>query len=149
MPSFTQEHYYEFSVKQIYDIVVAVQHYPEFLPWCKEAEIISNSDGILIAKLRIEFKGISQEYTSEVRYQYENNHAKIDVKAIDGPFNHLVNLWEIEDYDGVTKVKFHVDFEFKLSLLDKLIKAVFSIAYEKMLAAFERRADELYIIEKE
>ena len=41
-------------------------------------------------------------------------------------------------------VEFHVDFEFKSKLMQKLMNVIFTEAMGKMTLAFEKRAESLY-----
>jgi coenzyme Q-binding protein COQ10 len=66
------------------------------------------------------------------------------VTYTDGPFKYLNNHWIFEpDGDG-TVIDFYVDFEFRSALLQKLIQPLFSEAVARMVAAFEKRAHQLY-----
>jgi coenzyme Q-binding protein COQ10 len=144
MTKFHKEHYCEFSVKQLYDLIIDIEKYPEFIPWCTEATIIESTQESIKARLKAEFKKFCYEYTSVVTSSYSETHAVVEARAIDGPFEYLINIWTIEHFNNVTKISLDIDFQFKISLLDKIINALFSIAYEKMFDAFEARAESLY-----
>ena len=45
---------------------------------------------------------------------------------------------------GGCRIDFFVDFEFKSRLMQKVIEVLFSEAVRRMVAAFEKRARELY-----
>ena len=40
MPNLTEKRILPFKAQQIYDLVIDIEKYPEFLPWCKQARIV-------------------------------------------------------------------------------------------------------------
>ena len=146
MPSLTQTKLLPYSAKQMYDLVMDIENYPEFLPWCKQAKIIEVvSAENLRADLLINFKSFFEKYTSNVTHQKTSTGYEINVIAIRGPFKNLVNRWKFHDSEnGKCQVEFFIDFEFNSFLLTKMIGPIFERAAEKMMNAFELRAQELY-----
>ncbi len=145
MPILEEEYFSNHSVEQLYNLVIDIERYPEFLPWCSSAEIIEESSSELIADLIINFKAFTEHYRSRVSLTPpKNGKAKVDVDLISGPFKNLENYWSFEARGDQTKISFYINFEFKSQLFEKLIGMVFSIACQKMVQAFEARAKELY-----
>ena len=143
------------SAKQMLDLVMDIEKYPLFLPWCKETKIIKTiNEQHLQALMIVNFKGISQKYISDVKSSYSNidgiDYFAIDVIAIEGPFKKLNNHWKIKDINNNNpkstncEISFFIDFEFNSLLLQKMIGLVFGIASEKMINAFEQRASVIY-----
>ncbi|MFT5703402.1 MAG: coenzyme Q-binding protein COQ10 [Rickettsiales bacterium] len=146
MPSHTEKKILPFSAKQMFDLVMDIEKYPEFLPWCLAAKITKeNSENSLEAGLVINFKGFTQKYSSNVRTSTTiDGELLISVAAIDGPFRNLVNAWEFKDIKDGCEVKFFIDFEFKSMILGKMIGMIFEKATNKMIDAFEKRAIKIY-----
>ncbi|WP_342267498.1 SRPBCC family protein [Candidatus Tisiphia endosymbiont of Empis tessellata] len=71
-----------------------------------------------------------------VQYRYS-----IEVEAISGPFKYLKNLWQFSQEDTGSKIEFFIDFKMKFAIVDKLVNIFFTDATEKMVDAFEKRAD--------
>ncbi len=131
-----------YTPQQLFDLVADIERYPEFLPWCRAARILERGGGYVMAELIISFKHLTERYTSRVILDPPHS---IDVTMVKGPFHHLVNRWKFTPAkDGGTQIDFFIDFQFKSRLLEKFIGPVFSKATEKMVAAFETRADALY-----
>ena len=64
---------------------------------------------------------------------------------MDGPFKYMESRWTLQDAeDGGCIVDFHVDFEFKSPMLQRIIGAVFDQAMRRVVGAFEARAKALY-----
>ena len=70
---------------------------------------------------------------------------KIDVSYLEGPFRYLNNHWRFvpEGEDRCT-IDFFVDFEFKSRTLQAVIGLVFNQAMQRIVRAFEARAEALY-----
>jgi coenzyme Q-binding protein COQ10 len=120
--------------------------YPEFLPWCAAARIRSTTpnDGSveMLADLVISFKVFRERFGSRVVLWPDA--MKIDTEYLDGPFKYMKSNWAFEDTEGGCNVTFLVDFEFKNAILQGIIGVVFNEAMQRIVRAFERRADDLY-----
>jgi len=126
----------------MFDLVADVGAYPQFLPWCVAARVKSKSDVEIVADLIIGFKMVRERFTSKVTL---NTPSRIDVTYVDGPFQYLNNHWKFSPTeDGGCQIDFHVDFEFRSKMLQRLIGVLFNEAVRRMVAAFEARAVSLY-----
>jgi len=141
MPTHAERKILRYSPEQIFQMVADVHRYPEFLPWCAGARIVSRDETKLIADLTIGFKVFRETFRSEVTLERP---AKVEVKYLDGPFRYLNNTWRLTPVPGGTEVNFFVDFEFRSKLLQAVIGTVFNEAVRMMVRAFERRAMVLY-----
>ena len=114
MPKIVETKIMNFSAKEIYDLVIDVENYSEFLPWCKQAKIIEEiSKQNLHADLLINFKSFFEKYRSNVSHGKSGLNAYfVDVVAIEGPFKKLVNQWQFRDLEnGECEVKFFIEFD--------------------------------------
>jgi coenzyme Q-binding protein COQ10 len=146
MPSITQSRTLPHKASHLYDLVMDIEKYPEFLPWCRQAKIVKKiSDENLQADLLINFKNFFEKYRSDVKHGESSVGAYfVDVVAIEGPFKKLVNKWEIREVgNDKCEVKFFIEFEFNSIFLTKMIGGIFERATEKMMMAFEERAKAL------
>ena len=143
MRSFSESRIMLADAKLVCDVVMDIEKYPEFIPWCSDAKILSDCEDFLLAELFVEFKGFKESYVSKVKKSYEKGEYKIEVVAISGVFRILNNVWVIKQLDNATKVDFSIDFEFKSRILEVIIGMIFSVATEKMIGAFEERIAEL------
>jgi coenzyme Q-binding protein COQ10 len=146
MHSFKDNRLLPYKAEFINSIILDIEKYPEFLPWCSNAAILSRTENEIIADLTINFKSFQEAYKSSIITGYDDKKFTINVEAISGPFKKLANFWVIERVNNDCRVNFSIDFEFKSSILDLVVGAFFSIAVDKMINAFEARA--LYLSKK-
>lgn len=147
MPTHSEIRQSPYSPKQIFDLVVDIEKYPEFLPWCRAARINKRADDHFIGELIISFSHMTERYSSKVtpKAPTANTEGSIEVELVNGPFTHLFNHWRfVPMKDGGTEIHFAVEFQFKSKILETLIGGLFTRAVEKMGAAFMTRADHLY-----
>ena len=146
MPTHTEKRIMPYTAKQMYDLVADVETYPDFLPWCAATRIRKvtkdSHKTIIEADLIIAFKVFRERFGSRVTPKAEK--FSIDVEYLDGPFKYLNNHWIFRDVDGGCEADFFVDFEFKSRVLQALIGVVFNEAMQRIVKAFEMRADDLY-----
>lgn len=130
-----------YSPQQCFALVADVARYPEFLPWCKAARILSRSERSMNAELIIAFHHLRESYTSHITWDEPHS---LNVRQVKGPFDLLVTQWTFAPDEHGTTLHFHMQFRFRSKLLDALIGKLYSKAVEKMTSAFVTRAHALY-----
>ena len=127
-------------------MVLDIEKYPEFVPWCIEGKIHKKkeSEDLIEIKgdLKVGKKFLNETYTSLVLYYKEKD--KILVTNIDGPLRHLQNEWRFKEINNQTQLEFDIDFELKNNLLNTIMKKSFNIGLNKIADAFEKRAIKLF-----
>ena len=141
MPTHAEKKVLPYTPEQLFDVVADVRRYPEFLPWCVGARVVSRTDNELVADLTIGFKLFRETFRSHVTLERT---AHVHVRYLNGPFRYLNNHWRFTAVPNGTEVDFFVDFEFRSRLLQAVIGTVFNEAVRLMVRAFERRAYVLY-----
>lgn len=141
MPKYAQRKLVPYQPGQMFDLVADVGKYPQFLPWCVGARIRSHRGNQMVADLTIGFGPFRESFTSRVTLEAPE---QIHVLYENGPFRYLRNEWRFIADPGGTVIDFHVDFEFRSIILQKAIGAVFAEAVHRMVAAFLKRAGDIY-----
>ena len=142
MPTHAERRPLPYTPQQMYDLVAAIDRYPEFLPWVQGVRIIKREQDTVYADLNVGFRMFRESFTSRVKLSPPDN---IDVEYLRGPLKYLNNRWKFEpDGKGGCVVDFHVDFEFKSRVFQKLAGALFNEALRRMIFAFESRATAIY-----
>ena len=146
MPRASVKRLIECEKNQLIDLVLDIEKYPTFVPYCIDAKIHDRNDTgdfvNLIADLTIG-KGLFKDtYKSDVKFNKKNN--SIYVTNIDGPLKHLDNKWTFEDHKKGTEIYFDVDFEIKNKFLNILMTTSFQYGLDKIADAFQKRANQLF-----
>ena len=130
----------------LYALVIDVARYPDFLPWCRAARILSQEESGFLAELVVSFSHLTERYTSRVvgTPPGEASEGTIAVTLVRGPFRSLSNHWRFVPHGEGTEIHLDLAFEMKSRLLESLMGGLFARAAEKMVAAFTTRAAALY-----
>jgi coenzyme Q-binding protein COQ10 len=148
MPTFSNRRRVAHTAEQMFDLVADVERYPEFVPLCKSLKIrqrTPRSDGteVVVADMIVSFKLVREAFTSKVTLDRSNR--KILVEYLQGPFSKLENRWSFEPKsDTSCEVGFFISYEFKSRMLAMLMGTMFDTAFQRLAAAFEKRADAIY-----
>ena len=146
MPSASIKKKIPCSKKNLIEMVLDIEKYPEFVPWCLESKIREKTDkGDTIeikADLTIGKSFFKDTYKSFVIYNRSED--SIHVTNIDGPLKHLENEWFFKQDGDSSEVEFHVDFELKNKILNILMIKSFDLGLKKIANAFEKRAIQLF-----
>ena len=147
MPKASVKRLIECEKKNLIKLVLDIEKYPEFVPFCFDAKIYENKkDGHIqkiIADLTIGKGPFKDTYKSDVAFDKKKD--TIYVKNIEGPLNHLTNNWTFTDKNnGITEVTFDIDFEIKNKFLNSLMVVSFQFGLEKIADAFQKRAEKLF-----
>jgi ribosome-associated toxin RatA of RatAB toxin-antitoxin module len=133
-----------YSAQQMYDLVTDVGRYPEFLPWCDRAQVLSASGNEMRASIGIAFSGIRQTFTTQ------NHHVpgrEVHMALVDGPFSNLDGLWRFTPVAGdehACKVELELQYGFDNLALSTLVGPVFDRIAGSLVDAFVKRAEAVY-----
>ena len=119
-----------------------VEAYPEFLPWCNDAEVRNRSDNIVEATLELHKGSLSNHFTTRnTRREFET----IDLELIGWPFRHLQGGWQFTEIgqEGC-KVALELEFEFENKLIDMMFGAFFEDTCNSLVDAFTKRAQVVF-----
>ena len=146
MPSASIKKKIPCSKKNLIEMVLDIEKYPEFVPWCLDSKIHDKTDkGDTIeikADLTIGKSFFRDTYKSFVIYNKSED--SIHVTNIDGPLKHLENEWFFRQEGDASEVEFNVDFELKNKILNVLMIKSFDLGLKKIADAFENRAIQLF-----
>ena len=146
MPKASVKRLIECKKEDLIKLVLDIEKYPEFVPFCFDAKVYKNkNEGDLtkiIADLTIGKGPFKDTYKSDVKYIKKDG--IILVKNIDGPLKYLDNKWQFVKIGKLTEVSFDVDFELKNKFLNILMTRSFNYGLNKIADSFQKRAEELF-----
>ena len=131
----------------MFDLVAAVEQYPEFVPLCESLRVRSRSTDasgrpVVVAEMSVGYGPIRETFVSSVLV--DRQAMTITASLIEGPFSRLLNRWQFNPHARGAEVEFLIDYEFRSFALQMLMGAMFDKAFGKYVAAFEARADKVY-----
>ena len=146
MPRASVKRLIECEKNQLIDLVLDIEKYPTFVPYCIDAKIHEKNDTgdfiNIIADLTIGKGPFKDTYKSDVKFNKKDN--SIYVTNIDGPLKYLDNKWTFKDHNEGTEIYFNVDFEIKNKFLNIIMTTSFQYGLDKIADAFQDRANKLF-----
>jgi coenzyme Q-binding protein COQ10 len=146
MPKASVKKFIECKKKQLIDLVLDIEKYPEFVPFCMDAKVHEKKEKgkllLIVGDLTIGKGPFIDTYKSNVTYNKKED--SIFVTNLDGPLKYLENTWHFKEENNITEVFFEVDFELKNDFLNIIMTTSFQFALDKIAEAFQKRADDLF-----
>ena len=146
MPKASVKRLIKCKKEQLIDLVLDVEKYPEFVPFCLDAKVYEKKEKanllLMVADLTIGKGPFKDTYKSEVKFDKKSDY--IYVTNLDGPLKYLENKWKFREDNKITEVLFEVDFELKNHFLNIVMTKSFQFGLDKIADAFEKRAEDLF-----
>ncbi|RID50172.1 hypothetical protein BRARA_H00917 [Brassica rapa] len=134
-----------YSQEQLFNVVLAVDLYHGFVPWCQRSEVLKEyPDGSFDAELEIGFKFLVESYISHVEFERPK---WIKTTARDtGLFDHLINLWQFKPgpIPGTCDLSILVDFKFNSPLYRQVASMFLKEVATRLMGAFSDRCRLVY-----
>ena len=132
-----------YSPAEMYRLVIDVDHYPQFLPWCDKARAVSHDENGMLAEIGIAFAGVHQTFTTQNAHVADR---QVVINLVNGPFSKLEGEWNFLSLGAdqrACKVELTLTYGFD-NRLGKLISPVFDKIASSMVDAFVKRAKQVY-----
>ena len=146
MPKASVKKFIECKKEQLIDLVLDIEKYPEFVPFCVGAKVYEKKEKdnllLIVGDLTIGKGPFKDTYKSDVKYNKKEDF--IFVTNLDGPLKHLKNTWHFKEKNNITEVSFEVDFELKNEFLNIVMTKSFQFVLNKVAEAFQKRAEDLF-----
>jgi len=131
-----------YSAREMFVLVDDVEAYPEFLPWCNQAEVHNRTDESVEATLELHKGAVSNKFTTR---NSRKEFAAIGLELIGGPFRHLDGGWQFKELgDDGCKVSLELEFEFESRLVDLMFGSFFEDICNSLVDAFTKRAETIF-----
>ncbi|MCG6900654.1 MAG: type II toxin-antitoxin system RatA family toxin [Gammaproteobacteria bacterium] len=131
-----------YSTDEMFALVSDINAYPQFLPWCSDAQILSQEGDEVSARVAFSVRGVSKSFTTRNRLQPG---AEITMKLVEGPFSRLEGRWRFEPLGEVgSKISLFLEYDFSSTMVSFAVGPVFNKIANTLVDAFQKRAVEVY-----
>jgi ribosome-associated toxin RatA of RatAB toxin-antitoxin module len=131
-----------FSPEQMFDLVIDVERYPEFLPWVARAELHQKSERDLLASMEMQRGGVRERFTTRNEF---DRPSRMSMQLVQGPFRLLEGCWTFAPIaDAGTRIELAMRFEFASPVVSLLFGKAFEQSCNKLIDAFITRARALH-----
>lgn len=139
-----------YSAEEMFNLVTAVDQYPQFLPWCDHARIVAQDDTSMTAEVGIAIGRVKQTFTTQNEHTY-NDHTqgrRVAMKLVKGPFSRLDGTWDFTPVGDASqrscRTELRLNYGFDNAVLAALVGPVFDKIAASMVDAFVKRANQVY-----
>ena len=146
MPKASVKRLIECKKEQLVDLVLDIEKYPTFIPYCLDAKIYEKKEEknliSIIADLTIGKGPLKATYKSDVKFNKSTD--TIYVTNIEGPLKYLDNKWFFLEKGTSTEITFDIDFEIENKFLNVVMNKSFQYGLDKIADSFQKRANDLF-----
>ena len=131
-----------YSASRMFDLVADIPAYPQFLPWCGGARIVSSQGDEVIAAIDIAYGSVHKTFSTRNLMQ---RHKMLEMRLIEGPFSFLQGFWRFDALDEeACKISLDLQFAVANKLTGLVLTPVFSNIANQLVDSFHLRAIDLY-----
>lgn len=132
----------EYSASQMFDLVNDIEQYPQFLPGCSAARVVSQTDSELVGELTLSKAGITQQFTTRNELDRPRS---IIMEMVEGNFTSFDARWEFTALtENACKVSLGMEFQFSSSIVGFAVEKLFSAVANAQVDAMVERAKQIY-----
>ena len=131
-----------YSADEMYELIVDIESYPDFLPWCAGAKVVNHDQHHSIGTVDLKAGKLSYSFTTKNTMQPGS---EIKMRLVKGPFRHLNGSWQFESAGNSScAVTLDVSFEFKNKVIKLALGKILNRIMETIIDSFAQRAIEIY-----
>jgi ribosome-associated toxin RatA of RatAB toxin-antitoxin module len=134
------------TAARMFELINDVERYPEFVPWCSGARLVSRDGDTVVASLDVKRGLLRASFTTRNRLE---DGCRLHMELVEGPFTALAGLWTltpIADAAGQPlgcTVQLELSFEFSNAVSGAVLEPVFEHTAGSLVDAFVARARQL------
>jgi ribosome-associated toxin RatA of RatAB toxin-antitoxin module len=122
---------------RLYALINDIESYPQFLPWCSHASVVSRTPEEIVATLGVRQGALQGEFTTRNTLEPERS---VRMQLVSGPFRALEGLWLLTPVEAGCRVDLTMRFAFRNSLTGLLFEPKFAATVGSLVDAFVARA---------
>ena len=129
-----------YAAEQIFDLVADIEQYPEFLEGCVGAEILEQTEGTVVATLKLSRAGITHSFTTSNALHPPERMA---LALVDGPFQTFSGEWTFRALgESACKTSLRLQFELSSGLANIAAGRLFDRVASDLVDAVVTRANQ-------
>jgi len=142
MSRYVQRRQLGYTAAQLFDLVVDVERYPEFIPWVIATRVRRRTERNIWTDLTVGIGPLRKQFSTIATLDRPH---KLSITSTDPTFVKFEQRWTFQALPvGGIDVAYAVDFEFRSRLLQALMDASFSDRAAAIVTAYVQRAGVLY-----
>jgi len=123
---------------RMFELINDIERYPDFVPWCAAARIVSRKDNEVVATLNIRRGPLRAEFTTRNLLEPAS---RVLMQFVSGPFRVLEGLWTLTALGELgCRVELEMRFEFSNRVSGALFEPLFEDTAGSLVDAFVKRA---------
>jgi ribosome-associated toxin RatA of RatAB toxin-antitoxin module len=128
------------SPARMYELINDIESYPQFLPWCTSARVVSRKENEVVAALGIKRGPLRTEFTTRNLLEPGK---RVLMQLVSGPFRVLEGLWTLTAVGDLgCRVELEMRFEFSNRVAGAVFEPLFEDTAASLVDAFVKRARE-------
>jgi ribosome-associated toxin RatA of RatAB toxin-antitoxin module len=128
------------SPARMYQLINDIERYPQFVPYCTAARVVSRKDNEVVATLNIKRGPLRAEFTTRNLLEADQ---RVLMQFVSGPFRVLEGLWTLTPLGELgCRVELEMRFEFANRVAGALFEPLFEDTAASLVDAFVKRARE-------
>ena len=136
-----------FEAEDIYNIILDVEKYHEFLPYCTGVTTDFKSENEILATMHLTvpalFKKVSVQYQSHIEANHFNHTILIHSTQKDKFFNFMKSYWHIKPCIVGCQITYEISFEVQNPLLNVALSSLFLHHSQTIVDSFITRANNI------
>lgn len=131
-----------FSAQEMFNLVVDVRSYPDFLPWCESTDVLEETPDFMVARIGMALGGLHKSFTTR---NVHTMNQQVQLQLVNGPFKHLQGEWNFISVgeERACRVELKLSYSFD-SMFGALVGPIFDRIAANLVDAFVKRAEVIY-----
>ena len=140
-----------YSPHEMYALVTDVAAYPQFLPWCEQADILDQDAQGMTARLTLSIAGLRHGFTTRNEHRGDEF---VGVRLVDGPFSLLDGTWKFapvgrgsaqaDEDTRACRIDFELRYAFASLALETIVSPAFDRIANSLVDSFVQRAEQVH-----
>ena len=130
-----------YRAAQMFELVNAIESYPQFLPWCYAATVLASTPTVVRARIAVRKAKFDYAFTTDNSLEPPS---RLAMRLIEGPFKTFNGEWRFDENALGCRVSLDLEYEFANRLSSFALAPIFKVIANSLVESFKARADQVY-----